>query len=78
MRHRTMPRVTSTILALALLLLFSPAVARAQVAPSYPQDDKLANEPAPWTVPGKWARAATGAGGASRTNGGCSTTSPPT
>jgi len=52
MRHRRMPRATSTIL--ALLFLLSPALARAQLAPSYPQDDKLANEPAPWTVPGKW------------------------
>jgi kynurenine formamidase len=52
MRHRTMPRVASTIL--ALLFLLSPAVARAQLAPAYPQDDRLANEPAPWAVPGKW------------------------
>ena len=27
--------------------------ARAQV-PAHPLDDKLANTPAPWTVPGKW------------------------
>ena len=52
MRHRTMPRVASTIL--ALLFLLSPAVARAQLAPAYPQDEQLANEPAPWTVSGKW------------------------
>ena len=25
-----------------------------QPAPQYPLDDKLANEPAPWTVKGKW------------------------
>ena len=31
-------------------------VASAQQAPQYPQDDKLANEPAPWTVPGKWGK----------------------
>jgi hypothetical protein len=30
--------------------------ASAQQAPQYPQDDKLANEPAPWTVPGKWGK----------------------
>src|SRR5262252_10304878 len=28
----------------------------AQQSPHYPQDDKLANEPAPWTVPGKWGK----------------------
>ena len=32
------------------------AVASAQPAPQYPLDDKLANEPAPWTVPGKWGK----------------------
>ena len=31
----------------------TPPGARAQ-APQHPLDDKLANEPAPWTVPGKW------------------------
>src|SRR5262249_6019960 len=30
--------------------------ASAQQAPSYPLDDKLANEPAPWSVPGKWGK----------------------
>src|SRR4029077_17728835 len=34
----------------------SIAAASAQQAPQYPQDDKLANEPAPWTVPGKWGK----------------------
>ena len=52
MRHLTLPRAASTIL--ALLFLLAPAVARAQLAPSYSQDDQLASEPAPWTVPGKW------------------------
>jgi kynurenine formamidase len=52
MRHLTLPRAASTIL--ALLFLLSPVVARAQLAPSYSQDDQLASEPAPWTVPGKW------------------------
>src|SRR5437867_7240103 len=28
----------------------------AQQAPQYPLDDKLAKEPAPWTVPGKWGK----------------------
>jgi len=42
---------------LVLVVLFlSPAVAIAQQAPQYPLDDKLANEPAPWTVPGKWGK----------------------
>src|SRR4029077_14040617 len=34
----------------------SIAAASAQPAPQYPLDDKLANEPAPWTVPGKWGK----------------------
>jgi kynurenine formamidase len=38
----------------AYLFLISPAVASAQQPSPYPLDDKLANEPAPWTVPGKW------------------------
>src|SRR5262245_18551296 len=38
-------------------MFFLPvAVASAQQAPKYPLDDKLANEPAPWTVPGKWGK----------------------
>jgi kynurenine formamidase len=40
-------------LAVAGLLCIS-SVAHAQQAPQYPLDDKLANEPAPWTVKGKW------------------------
>ena len=36
------------------LCLLSGVVAHAQPASPYPLDDKLANEPAPWTVPGKW------------------------
>src|SRR6202022_2852437 len=52
MRHLTLSRAASTIL--ALLFLLSPVVARAQLASSYSQDDQLASEPAPWTVPGKW------------------------
>ena len=36
------------------LFLLSPVVATAQQPSPYPLDDKLANEPAPWTVPGKW------------------------
>lgn len=31
-------------------------VVSAQQAPQYPLDDKLANQPAPWTVPGKWGK----------------------
>src|SRR5215510_9531070 len=31
-------------------------VASAQQAPQYPLDDKLANQPAPWTAPGKWGK----------------------
>ncbi|HTG11775.1 MAG TPA: hypothetical protein VK746_13320, partial [Candidatus Eisenbacteria bacterium] len=53
MRHLRFPLASFVILALALLFL-SPTTAAAQIGPAYPQDDKLANEPAPWTVPGKW------------------------
>src|SRR5947207_6516360 len=43
--------VGSLILGMCWLL----GVARAQQpAPTYPLDDKLASEPAPWTVKGKW------------------------
>ena len=40
----------------AAMLFLSMAAASAQQAPQYPLDDKLANEPAPWTVPGKWGK----------------------
>src|SRR5881296_760875 len=40
-------------LALGVLFL-SIAGTSAQQAPQYPLDDKLAREPAPWTVKGKW------------------------
>ena len=36
------------------LCLLSGVVAHAQTASPYPLDDKLANEPAPWTVKGQW------------------------
>src|SRR6266480_2162907 len=35
------------------VLFLSIAGTSAQQAPQYPLDDKLASEPAPWTVPGK-------------------------
>src|SRR5438477_11643265 len=38
------------------LFVLSMAAASAQQAPQYPPDDKLASEPAPWTVPGKWGK----------------------
>jgi len=37
-------------------LFLSIAATNAQQAPKYPLDDKLANEPAPWAVPGKWGK----------------------
>src|SRR5215475_2828766 len=40
-------------LMLGVLWLLGGANAQQQ-APTYPLDDKLANEPAPWTVKGKW------------------------
>jgi kynurenine formamidase len=36
------------------ILLVSLAVASAQQAPKYPLDEKLASDPAPWTIKGKW------------------------
>src|SRR2546429_6313779 len=38
------------------VLFLSIAGTSAQQAPQYPLDDKLAREPAPWTVPGKWGK----------------------
>src|SRR5256714_7324222 len=43
------------ILVLGVLWLLGGASAQ-QPAPQYPLDDKLANEPAPWTVTGKWGK----------------------
>ena len=40
-------------LVLGVLWLLGSANAQQQ-APTYPLDDKLAKEPAPWTVKGKW------------------------
>src|SRR5215831_4329272 len=42
-------------LVLGVLWLLGVASAQ-QPAPQYPLDDKLANEPVPWTVKGKWGR----------------------
>src|SRR2546428_322635 len=55
-----MKRLTSLLvglggLALGILYL-SIAGTSAKQAPQYPLDDKLAREPAPWTVPGKWGK----------------------
>src|SRR5437016_10021247 len=38
------------------VLFLSTAGTNAQQSPQYPLDDKLAREPAPWTVPGKWGK----------------------
>jgi kynurenine formamidase len=38
----------------AIVLALSLAVADAQQPSTFPLDDKLATEPAPWTLPGKW------------------------
>ena len=38
------------------VLLVALTAATAQQAPTYPLDDKLANEPAPWTQQGKWGK----------------------
>src|SRR5437660_6906324 len=56
-RGEAMQRLRSLLVgvgSLALGVLFlSIAGTSAQQAPQYPLDDKLAREPAPWTVPGK-------------------------
>jgi Putative cyclase len=54
-----MKRLTPILVAggiAAGVLFLSTAPASAQQTPQYPLDDKLANEPAPWTVPGKWGK----------------------
>src|SRR5438093_2232673 len=55
-----MQRLKSLLVGLGALAVgvsvWSLGVATAQQAPQYPLDDKLANEPAPWTVPGKWGK----------------------
>jgi kynurenine formamidase len=55
-----MPRMQSVLMSLGSLvvgvLCWALAVTYAQQAPTYPLDDKLANEPAPWTQPGKWGK----------------------
>src|SRR5213594_4196275 len=57
---KAMQRLRSLLIgmgSLALGVLFlSVAGTSAQQAPQYPLDDKLASEPAPWTVPGKWGK----------------------
>ena len=55
-----MPRLKSLLIGLGSLAVGTffvwLAIATAQQAPQYPLDDKLANQPAPWTVPGKWGK----------------------
>jgi len=46
-------RAVATVLGVFWLLTDT---AGAQQTPRYPLDDKLANEPAPWAVPGKWGK----------------------
>ena len=49
--------IGGVVCAAAAALMLSLTTAGAQQAPSnYPLDDKLAGEPAPWTVPGKWGK----------------------
>jgi len=57
--------VGSLILGMCWLLGVASAQ---QPAPKYPLDDKLANEPAPWTVKGKWGRGGTGGAGVRKTS----------
>ena len=53
----------------------APRLAMAQVSPDQ-LDEKMANDPAPWTVPGKWGPRGNWGAGASRTSAACSTSSP--
>src|SRR5215813_1727069 len=56
--ERAMRRPTSSLAAATVLggMWLVTDTAGAQQTPSYPLDDKLANEPAPWAVPGKWGK----------------------
>src|SRR6266705_1959863 len=54
-RARTSLLVGVGSLVLGIVWLLGSANAQ-QPAPQYPLDDKLAKEPAPWTVPGKWGK----------------------
>src|ERR671931_1373887 len=54
-RSRTSLIVSVGSLVLGIAWLLGSANAQ-QPAPQYPLDDKLANEPAPWTLPGKWGK----------------------
>ena len=53
---RQLSLVMSLSSAAAAAFILSTVMGGAQQAPQYPLDDKLANEPAPWTVPGKWGK----------------------
>ena len=53
---RQLSLVMSLSSAAAAAFILSTVVGGAQQVPQYPLDDKLANEPAPWTVPGKWGK----------------------
>jgi len=52
--HRKLYHRASLAGAAMLMLWMLPT--GAQQAPQYPNDEKLANEPAPWSVPGKWGK----------------------
>ena len=54
--HRQMSFVLSLAGTTVAAFILSTVAASAQQAPQYPLDDKLANEPAPWVVPGKWGK----------------------
>ena len=54
--QRQMFRMLGLAGAAAAAFVLSSAVSVAQQAPQYPLDDKLASEPAPWTLPGKWGK----------------------
>lgn len=53
MQHREslLSRISGLVIAVWCM---TGALAHAQQAPQYPLDDKLANEPAPWSVKGQW------------------------
>ena len=55
-QNNASPSISDQIWPPTAAFMLSTVVVSAQQAPQYPLDDKLANEPAPWTVPGKWGK----------------------
>src|SRR6516225_3460024 len=54
--QRQMSLIVSLASATVGAFMLSTIAVNAQQASQYPLDDQLANEPAPWTIPGKWGK----------------------